>query len=348
MKIITTAIAKAPYRYNIEQILPQVENWLQDQSESLRKRVLWLFKNAQIQNRSAVLPIETIFKKMSFEEKNNYYIKASTDLAEEALKKALSQAKIDPESIDYLITTSCTGFMIPSVDAYLVNRVGLKQQIERLPVTEMGCAGGTAALIYASHYLRAHPNRKVAIVAVETPTLTFQLNDYSMENFVSSAIFADGAACVILGNTEEVAPEIIDTQMYHFPNRSHLMGFYLQNSGLKIILDREVPDEIQSHFPSILFPFVEKNQITLDQINHFIFHPGGKKIIQMVEDLLGKYGKEIELSKQVLADNGNMSSATVLYVLARYLEKTIPKKDYGLMLAFGPGFTAQTLLLQWK
>ncbi|MEK7483880.1 MAG: 3-oxoacyl-[acyl-carrier-protein] synthase III C-terminal domain-containing protein [Planctomycetota bacterium] len=348
MKIITTAIAKAPYRYSIDQILPKIEEWLQDQSESLRKRVLWLFRNAQIQNRSSVLPIENLFQKMSFEEKNNHYIKVATDLAEEALKKALTQAKIDPESIDYLITTSCTGFMIPSVDAYLVNRLGLKQQIERLPVTEMGCAGGTAALIYASHYLRAYPNRKVAIVAVEAPTLTLQLEDYSMENFVSSAIFADGAACVILGNTEEVAPQILDTQMYHFPNCTHLMGFYLQNSGLKIILDRDVPQEIQSHFPSVLFPFIEKNHLTIDKINHFIFHPGGKKIISIVEDLLGKYGKNIDLSKQVLADNGNMSSATVLYVLARFLEKPIPKDDYGLMLAFGPGFTAQTLLLQWK
>lgn len=347
MKILSATIAKAPYTYDLEQILPKVEEWLHDQPESLKKRVLWLFKNAQIQRRSSVLPIETIFKEMSFEEKNNLYIKASTDLAEEALKKALAQANLAPESIDYLITTSCTGLMIPSVDAYLVNRLGLKQQIERLPVTEMGCAGGTAALIYASHYLRAYPHRKVAIVAVEAPTLTLQLKDYTMENFVSSAIFADGAACVLLGNTDTLAPQILDTQMYHFPNRTHLMGFYLQNSGLKITLDREVPKEISTHFPSILFPFIERNHLSIDEINHFIFHPGGKKIINIVETLLGQYAKDINISKEVLSQHGNMSSATVLYVLSEFLKKPIPKNDYGLMLAFGPGFTAHTLLLQW-
>jgi alkylresorcinol/alkylpyrone synthase len=349
-KILTSAIFPPPYLYSTEEILVTVEKWLETQPERLRKKVLKIFTSTQIQERRSVIPIESIFSRMSFEEKNNLYIEKMTDLAEGALCKALDQAQLEACDIDYIITTSCTGFMIPSVDAHLVERLGMKQQIERLPVTEMGCAGGTSALIYATHYLKAYPEKKVAVVALEAPTLTFQLDDCSMENFISAAIFADGAACCLLGGlgSSQTLPHIRDTQMYHFPQATHLMGFQLKNSGLKIVLDREVPLRIKEHFLPILLPFLEKNQLSLQDIQHFIFHPGGKRITDLVDSLFAEIGKEINESKKVLSTYGNMSSATVLYVLHRFMEKKIPSGDYGLMLAFGPGFTAQTLLLQWE
>lgn len=252
------------------------------------------------------------------------------------------------EDIDFLITVSCTGIMIPSLDAYLINALGLRNDVVRLPVTEMGCAAGVSGIIYAKNFLKANPGKRAAVVAIESPTATFQLDDFSMANIVSAAIFGDGAACVLLSShSDDSGPEIIDEEMYHFYDSEQLMGFRLTNSGLQMVLDIEVPAKIEEHFPAILEPFLEKNHLKIEDIDHLIFHPGGKKIVNLVESLFGKYGKNIHDTKEVLRLFGNMSSATVLYVLERVLEQKPAHGEKGLLLSFGPGFSAQRVLLQW-
>jgi predicted naringenin-chalcone synthase len=224
----------------------------------------------------------------------------------------------------------------------------MKQDIVRLPVTEMGCAAGVSGMIYANNFLKANPNKRAVVIAVESPTATFQLDDYSMVNIVSAAIFGDGAAAVILSSYEnENGPEIIGEAMYHFYDAEKMMGFKLTNSGLQMILDKEVPQKIADHFPKIVNPFLEDNNLSIKDVNHLIFHPGGKKIVQTVEELFGVLGKNIDDTKEVLRLYGNMSSATVLYVLERFMDKNLPKGDIGLMLSFGPGFSAQRILLKW-
>lgn len=348
-KILSTAIYRPEFEYSTEEIIAYLsKTWFQEipaETARLAKRIM---ENSDIDRRAAPFPIEKVFAPLTFEEKNDLYIKAAISLSEKALKRALDKAQLKATEIDYIITTSCTGFMIPSVDAYLVESLGMRTDIRRLPVTEMGCAGGTSALIYAQDILRSRPDFKVAIVAVEIPSITFQPKDLSMENLVSTAIFADGAAAVILGATDRLAPTLVDSQMYHFPKSTHLMGYHLRNSGLKIVLDREVPDAIQENFQSIFFPFLEKNGLKPEQIRHYMFHPGGKKIIAKVEDFIGRYGKDISESRGVLRDYGNMSSATILHILDRKLQQSAEAGDYGYMLAFGPGFSAQSVLLRWQ
>ena len=178
--------------------------------------------------------------------------------------------------------------MIPSLDAYLINALKLRQDIVRLPVTEMGCAAGVSGMIYAKNFLKANPGKRAAVVAVESPTATFQLSDFSMANIVSAAIFGDGAACVLLSSHEEdEGPDMIDEQMYHFYDAEDMMGFKLTNTGLQMVLDVGVPDQIEAHFPSIIHPFLARNGLEINDIDHLIFHPGGKKIIQVVESLFG-------------------------------------------------------------
>jgi predicted naringenin-chalcone synthase len=224
----------------------------------------------------------------------------------------------------------------------------MRQDIVRLPVTEMGCAAGVSGIIYAKNFLKANPKKRAAVIAVESPTATFQLEDFSMVNIVSAAIFGDGAACVLLSShKDEKGPDIIDEAMYHFSNSESMMGFKLRNTGLQMILDQSVPQKIADHFPMIVHPFLEKNNITIDDVDHLIFHPGGKKIVQTIDDLFSSLGKNIEDTKEVLKLYGNMSSATVLYVLERFMDKKIPKGEKGLMLSFGPGFSAQRILLEW-
>jgi predicted naringenin-chalcone synthase len=291
---------------------------------------------------------DAIFTETSFEKRNDIYARESIKLGAECLTNALLKAGWVAGTLDYIITVSCTGIMIPSLDAYLINLLGLRQDIVRLPVTEMGCAAGISALIYAKHFLKSNPGKRAAIIAVESPTCTFQLNDFSMTNVVSAAIFGDGASCVLLSSYEEdEGPAIVDESMYHFYDAEEMMGFKLTDTGLKMVLDIEVPDKIAHHFEDILIPFLEKNNKEIKDIDYLIFHPGGKKIIQMVESLFADMGKDIDVTKEVMRQYGNMSSATVLYVLEHFIDSDIKKGSTGLMLSFGPGFSAQRILLQW-
>lgn len=348
-RILAVATVSPKHRYTTEEVIKAAETfWLTTAEDRVKELAVKLLRGAEIRHRFSVIPIEEVFSEKSFAEKNDIYMEATKALAESALRNGLERAGVAPAELDFLITTSCTGFMIPSVDAYLVDKIGLRQDVVRLPVTEMGCAGGTSALIYANEILKGNPGKRIAIVAVETPSVTFQRADFSPENLVSTAIFADGAACVILGPGGS-GPEIVDTNMYHFPNSTHLMGYRLTNSGLKIVLDRDVPDAIAAQFESYFMPLLKRHALAPGDIRHYVFHPGGKKIINQVEKMLAPFNRNVDAAKEVLSERGNMSSATVLHVLDEVIRNARPAAgDYGLMLAFGPGFSAQSLLLQWK
>jgi len=349
-RVHITAVSKElpEYHRDTSDIIPLVETWLSGQDQRFRRKVVKIFEGAAVDRRYSIMSPEEVFTATSFEDKNNIYVREVKKLGKAALESALNKKDWSPDSLDYIITVSCTGIMIPSLDAYLINDLKLRQDIVRLPVTEMGCAAGVSGLIYASNFLKSNPGKRAAVVAVESPTATFQLNDYSMANMVSAAIFGDGAACVLLSSEENAAgPELIGSEMYHFPDATQMMGFDLTNHGLKMILDIGVPETIAEHFPDIVHPFLEKHGTSIEAVDHLIFHPGGRKIVQTVEALFGKLGKNIDDTREVLRQYGNMSSATVLYVLERFMEKSIESGEQGLILSFGPGFSAQRVLLEW-
>lgn len=348
VKLINASKALPKYTRETKDILPFVELWLGDQEERFRRKVLKIFEGAGVDRRYGIMDIEEVFTATSFEEKNAIYVREMKLLGRKALEKALHSQNWDAASLDFIITVSCTGIMIPSLDAYLINDLGLRQDVVRLPVTEMGCAAGISGLIYAANFLRSNPGKRAAVVAVESPTATFQLNDFSMANMVSAAIFGDGAACVLLSSEENAkGPAILGEEMYHFQDATHLMGFDLTNTGLKMILDPAVPEVIANHFEDIVHPFLKKYGSCIEKVDHLVFHPGGRKIVQTVEELFGKLGKSIDDTRAVLQEFGNMSSVTVLYVLERFLEKQLKTGEQGLLLSFGPGFSAQRVLLQW-
>lgn len=347
-RIVTVAKELPQYCRRTEEIIPFINIWLADEEERFRRKVVKIFEGAAVDKRYGIMNIEEVFTATSFEDKNAIYVREVKKLGKAVLLKALDQSDWEADSLDYIITVSCTGIMIPSLDAYLINDLGLRQDVVRLPVTEMGCAAGISGLIYAHNFLKSNPGKRIALVAVESPTATFQLNDHSMANIVSAAIFGDGAACVLLSSEEDAkGPKIVGEEMYHFKEATHLMGFDLTDNGLKMILDPTVPETIAEHFPEIVYPFLSRNGTTIDEVNHLIFHPGGRKIVQTIERLFGNLGKNIDDTREVLRVYGNMSSATVLYVLERFMEKDINSGEKGLMLSFGPGFSAQRVLLEW-
>ncbi|SDZ66342.1 Predicted naringenin-chalcone synthase [Flavobacterium aquidurense] len=348
VKIVTVAKQLPKYSRATADILPMLDGWLHEQDDRFIKKVKKIFEGAAVDKRYSIMDPEEVFTATSFEEKNDIYTREVIILGEQVLQQALEKANWDPQSLDYIITVSCTGIMIPSLDAYLINKMKLRQDIVRLPVTEMGCAAGISGIIYAKNFLKANPGKRAAVIAVESPTATFQLDDFSMPNIVSAAIFGDGAACCLLSShTDDQGPKIVSEEMYHFYEAEHMMGFKLTNSGLQMVLDIEVPDTIASHFSDIIHPFLLKNNLEIKDIDYMIFHPGGKKIITTVEALFSGLGKNINDTKEVLKEYGNMSSATVLYVLEQIMDKNPKKGEKGLMLSFGPGFSAQRILLQW-
>ena len=350
MSVKITAVSKAlpPYTRSTEEIMPFLDIWLSGQEDRFARKVKKIFENAAVDRRYSIMSPEEVFTNTSFEEKNDIYVREVIKLGKQCLVNALEKAGLEGEDLDYIITVSCTGIMIPSLDAYLINLLQLRQDIVRLPVTEMGCAAGISGMIYAKKFLESNPGKRAAVLAIESPTATFQLDDYSMPNVVSAAIFGDGAACAILSSHEDDSgPQILADGMYHFYEAEHMMGFKLTNTGLQMVLDVEVPNTIAGHFPAIIHPFLDKYGYRIEDIDHLIFHPGGKKIIQTVEQLFGEMGKNIDDTKEVLRLYGNMSSVTVLYVLERFMERGVPAGEKGLMLSFGPGFSAQRILLQW-
>ncbi len=348
VKIATVAKQLPEYSRNTEEVIPFVKQWMQGQDSRFQRKVIKIFEGAGVDKRYSIMdPIE-VFTKTSFQERNDIYIREIKKLGKQCLEKALNKANWKSTDIDFIITVSCTGIMIPSVDAYLINELQMKQDIVRLPVTEMGCAAGISGIIYANNFLKANPGKRAAVIALEAPTATFQLEDFSMVNIVSAAIFGDGAACVLMSSNEaDHGPEILAEEMYHFYDATSMMGFKLVNTGLQMILDKSVPEKIAEHFPAIIHPFLKKSNLKIEDIDHLIFHPGGRKIVETVEDLFGSLGKNIDDTKEVLKLYGNMSSATVLYVLERFMDQKPAKGDLGLMLSFGPGFSAQRVLLKF-
>lgn len=346
IRTVTTALPE--YSRTTPEILPFLDTWLGDQDERFVRKIKKLFEGAGVDRRFSIMPPDTLFFETSFEKRNRIYKEGAIALGRQCLGEALEKAGWDATELDYIITVSCTGIMIPSLDAYLINELRLRQDIVRLPVTEMGCAAGVSGIIYAYDFLRSRPGKRAAVVAVESPTSTLQLNDFSMANMVSAAIFGDGAACVLLSSYDgDEGPEILDRDMYHFYDAERMMGFDLTDTGLKMVLDIEVPQVIAEHFERIVYPFLQKNGTGIEEVDHLIFHPGGKKIMQIVEGLFGVMGKNIDATKAVMRAFGNMSSATVLFVLEAFLRQEQQKGEQGLMLSFGPGFSAQQVLLQW-
>ncbi len=349
--VLASAVALPPHSRNTTELLPLVERWLQDEPPRFRDKVLRLFRYSGVERRYSIFSPEEVFAPLSFAQRNQLYMERMPPLAEQALQSALKRAGIAPNELDALITTSCTAIAIPAIDAELINKLRLRQDIVRLPIFQLGCAGGVASLVYAEKLLRSGGLRHVAVLALESPVATLQTTDRSMANMVSAAIFGDGVACAVLSSRHpptRLLPRITDGSMYHFYDQQHLMGFRLTDTGLQMVLDPQVPVRIEDHLESIVIPFLKQNLLELGSIDHFLFHPGGRKILQSIDTWLARFGKHAPLSHQVLRDYGNMSSATALFILDLALRAPHRAGETALMLSFGPGFTAQRVLLQWS
>lgn len=305
--------------------------------------------NACVERRYCIFPVEYFVEPRPLEKTTLEYQEHAIQLGEQAAAKCLAEAGLSPADVDMIITVSCTGVMIPSVDAHLINRMGFRSDIRRLPITELGCAAGAAGLARAHDFVKAFPGSTVLLVAIEIPTLTFQRQDLSQANLISCTLFGDGAAAAIVtGRATPGKPNILSSESYLFPESIDAMGFDLKQTGFHIVLSRDVPDLIRGKIGGLVDRFLDAHSLTRETPAAYVLHPGGQKLLRYMQEELGLPQEKVQFSWDVLRQYGNLSSASVLFVLNEWLNRRkLAAGDYGLLAAFGPGFSAEMLMLQW-
>src|SRR5437762_11248293 len=336
--IAATATALPPYTITRDDVKYYMGRVF-DIPERRLEAMMTIVDNAQVHKRHSIFPIEYTVEPRNLQETNNQYMEHAVKLGRQAAECCLQRAGLKPEDIDMIVTVSCTGFMIPSLDAHLINLMGFRSNVRRMPITELGCAGGAAALARAAEFVRAFPDKTVLIVSVELASSTFQRGDLSQANLISCLLLGDGAAAALVTGRAAAGPRILDWQSYTFPNSLDAMGFDLRETGFHIVLSKDVPQLIRDRIRAIVDAFLSAQDLTLDNITAHILHPGGQKLLAYLEEQLDLCRCDTQLSWDVLGQYGNLSSATILFILHEWLtKKTMNAGDYGLAAAFGPGF----------
>ena len=311
-----------------------------------------LFDHAAVERRYSVEPIDRLGVPRPLGDIQERYREHAFGLGRKVARQALAAAEVGAADIDLIITTSCTGIMIPSLDAYLVDDLGLRPDVRRLPITELGCAGGAAALARARDYLVGFPEARALVIAVELPSLSMQRADLSPANLVSTALFGDGAAAAVLaGGGVETAGgiSILDTLSHIWPRSTYALGFDLKDDGFHTVLSKDVPGLLKSEIAALVGTLASRSGLEREQLSTFVLHPGGRKILGFLEEELGLTRDDTQPSWDVLRDYGNQSSASVLFVLQEWLTRRRPPAGaHGVLAAFGPGLTAEMLLVGWN
>lgn len=343
-----------PHRYPQPVVTEWVRAWLTEHGGAEAKRLLTVYASAGVETRASVVPIEDVFFPGDFETQNDRYARIAREVGVDLARRALGSAGIDPSGIDLVVSVSCTGFMIPALDAYVADALGLGPRLVRLPITESGCAGGVVALARATDYLDAHPDRAALVLAVEFSSLTFQRWDRSATNVVSTAIFGDGGAALVLVGPDHPAASrarvrVTETESVFFKGTTHLMGFRLRNQGLQIILDRGLAPFVRREVLGVVEEFLAARGLARTDVTRWILHPGGRRIIEVMSERLGLQEEDLAPTEAVLSEHGNMSSVTVLFVLDEILRGARAPRpgEKGVMGAFGPGFGAEFALLEF-
>ena len=310
--------------------------------------MLEVIDNSRIESRYSIFPADYLIEPRSLTKKNCEYRQHAIALGRKVTAQALDAAGMSPDEVDMIVSVSCTGFMIPSVDAYLVGEMGFRPDVRRLPITELGCAAGAVGLTRAWDHIRANPGTTVLLLAIELPTLTFQRGDLTQANLISAALFGDGAAAAVITGKGSSGPTILDSRSYTFPSSLDAMGFDLKDGGFHIVLSKEVPQLIRDRIRSLFDELCARHDLTLGDIRSFVLHPGGQKLLAFVQEELGLCSCQVQPSWDVLRNYGNLSSASVLFVLHEWMTGGKTRlSEHALLAAFGPGFSAEMLLLQW-
>jgi alkylresorcinol/alkylpyrone synthase len=352
MIIASVAGAHPPHYYSQSELIAAFQAFWAQEHHNVG-RVARFHEAVLVGGRHLALPMERYPLLTGFGESNTAFIEVGTDVAERALRQALDEAGLLPTDLDAIFFTTVTGIAAPSIDARLVNRVGLRPDIKRTPMFGLGCVAGAAGVARMHDYLKAYPTHRAALVSVELCSLTLQRRDLSIPNLVASGLFGDGAA-VVIGLGDEVAgdcagPRVVASQSRFYPNTEHVMGWDIADSGFRIVLDAGVPRVAREFLGGDFTTFAEAQGFSRDDVRAWVCHPGGPKVLEAFEEALGITRDDLALTWRTLREVGNLSSASVLLVLRDTLAERRPKAgELGVMIAMGPGFCSEFVLLQFR
>ncbi|HEU4674978.1 MAG TPA: 3-oxoacyl-[acyl-carrier-protein] synthase III C-terminal domain-containing protein [Motilibacteraceae bacterium] len=320
-----------------------------------RRPVLERFHaNAGVKARHLALPLEEYSDLGGFGRSNDAFIEVGLDLAERAVRTALVRVGLRPADVDLVMTVTVTGLAAPSLEARLAPRVGFRQDVKRVPIFGLGCVAGAAGISRVHDHLVGHPDDVAVLLSVELCSLTLQADDTATPNLVASGLFGDGAAAVVLVGERRAeqlglsGPRVVDTRSRLYPGTERVMGWDVGGGGLKIVLAASVAEVIETHLGDDVRGFLGAHGLKVDDIAAWVSHPGGPKVLEAVQAALGLPDGALDVTWQCLAEHGNLSSASVLHVLERTLaERRPPAGQPGVLMAMGPGFAAELVLLEW-
>jgi len=313
------------------------------------QRIHEVFDHSRIRERAFLMPPDWYLAPRTPEERNRVYMEKGLELLVRASRGCLASAGCRPEQVDHVIFVSTTGLSTPTLDSYLINELGLPRKTTRMPMWGLGCAAGAAGISRAFDYCLAHPEARVLLAALETCSLNFMEGDLSKKNLVAMSLFADGCAAVLIAGdaVEAEGPRILATRSHLFPDSYRIMGWDVVEKGFRLVLSPKLPELIRTELRPLVDAFLLSRDLTRSDIVHYLTHPGGAKVIDTIREALDLSNGELRLAEEVLRDCGNVSSVSVLIVLERWMSNGgRADPGYGLLSAFGPGFSAELVLLR--
>ena len=319
------------------------------------RRLRRIHASTGVRSRRLALPLDRYARLESFTEANDVWIDEGLRLSEQAAKAALDEARIAPEDVDVIMVVSVTGIAAPSLDARLVSRLGLRRDVARIPVFGWGCVGGASG-IARMHDLLGDRNRVGLLICVELCSLTVQRDDTSLPNLIASGLFGDGVAAVILTADQlddetpvATLPGVVDSQARIYPDSEDVLGWEIGNFGFRIVLSESLSNVVRDHLGEEVDTLLARNGLVRDDVSTWISHTGGPKVIDAVQEALVLPPDALCHTRESLADVGNLSSASVIDVLRRTVQDGKPRKgEFGVLMAMGPGFSSECVLLSWR
>ncbi|HEX9943757.1 MAG TPA: 3-oxoacyl-[acyl-carrier-protein] synthase III C-terminal domain-containing protein [Thermoanaerobaculia bacterium] len=349
MKIAAVGTALPPHYYDQETLLAALRQRWSDQYFNL-DRLERLHKNVLVGGRHLALPIEEYGGLTTWGKANDAWIRVAQEVGAAAVEDALERAGLSAADVDALIFVTVTGVATPSIDARLMNRLGLPPRVKRMPIFGLGCVAGAAGIARAADYVRGYPDHVAVLLSVELCSLTLQPEDLSIPNLIASGLFGDGAAAVVVTgeNRPAAGPRILASRSVFYPDSERVMGWDISESGFKIVLSADVPLVARDKLRPDVDAFLAEHGLTRSDISSWVCHPGGPKVLEAMQESLDLPPGALDVTWRSLREVGNLSSTSVLLVLAETLESHRPPPgSYGMLLAMGPGFCSELVLLEW-